>query len=341
LARESGDNELIVRALFEIARAGTEAGLPYLVRNARDELDLLSRKASLDSFPMAGLTKAFCSFFFQDAAASLDQLQRVVASGTVRNRADLGFVYAGLGIAHQFQCQFAESHTAIKRSLEFWRGVGDDARAATAAANLCNVQVIRGCYDDAIQWGEWSARVGEAADSSSLLTSYTNLMDAYVLANRGTDAVRCLDAARRWLVPTRRWKLRCAYHVEAAAFALTQGNMSLALNTIEELERLALDREEAVPMPGPFWKLKLFRAAHLGGADKALSVAASLGEQFKKTCPYHYLDILAVRAWLERQHAGGVSESTTRELGFFDKVGAPGKKALLTAQGFLTPGPLS
>ena len=88
-------------------------------------------------------------------------------------------------------------------------------------------------------------------------------------------------------------------------------------------------------MPGPYWKLKCFRAAHLGEADDALMVASRVAETLRATCPFYYLDVLAAKAWLERRILGRQTEQTDAELEVFTTLQVPGKRALLTAQGFL------
>jgi len=149
--------------------------------------------------------------------------------------------------------------------------------------------------------------------------------------------VECLENARRWLVPQRRWKLQCAFFVEAASLALVQRNWALALDLIAQLEVLARDRENAVPMPGPYWKLKVFRKTQLGHIDEARAIVRSFSEMWKQTCPYHYLDILAVKAWMERTQQGRLTEETEAELGVFDEMDAVGRRTLLGLQGFLQP----
>ena len=54
-------------------------------------------------------------------------------------------------------------------------------------------------------------------------------------------------------------------------------------------------------------------------------------------CPLFYLDVLAAKAWLETRACGHYSRETVRELGAFEEVGAVGRRALLIAQGFLSP----
>jgi hypothetical protein len=123
--------------------------------------------------------------------------------------------------------------------------------------------------------------------------------------------------------------------VEAAAFALTQNNVGLALDLVSQIETLARGREDALPTPGSYWKLKFYRAAHLGGAKNALALASSIGETLRAKCPFYSLDVLAAKAWLERYIFGRQTEQTDAELEAFVTLEVPGKKALLRAQGFL------
>jgi DNA-binding SARP family transcriptional activator len=335
-ARKTGDPDLIARALFETARAGSEAGLGELVRAAQEGIDTLSESDHLSVMLTAAFTRSFCSFYFLDPKGALPQLNKAIdLAGPNGNMAQLASIHVALGMGHYVLCRPREAHEAFSLAWDLWRKVGDDARASTVAANLCTLQVGRGEYNDAIRWGELGVRLGQAVSSSTLLTSYTNLMDAYVLVGQDTAAAECLEAARRWLGPERRWKLRCAFFVEAGAFALIQGNVALALDLIGQLESLTQGREEAVPMPGPYWKLKIFRRAHLGKTEEAFQMAATMGEVLREQFPLHYLDILAATAWLERRTTGQASVETDMELGVFDSVGLPGRRALFAAQGFL------
>jgi tetratricopeptide (TPR) repeat protein len=237
-----------------------------------------------------------------------------------------------------FLCNLEKAHQAFTRGIEVTRRLGDDARASTLAANLCAVQVNRGKFEEAVRIGQMSIRLGEANPNNNpiLLTSYTNLLDAYVLTGRSQEALDCVEKARSWIESERRWKVRCAFQIEMAAFALVQGNIHLALDLIGRLEDMVRDREDAVPMTGPYWKLKAFRAAHLGRTDEAFHYVTAIGALFRHACPFFYLDILAARAWLEGRVFGQLGNETQKELRLFETSGATGRKALLTAQGFLT-----
>jgi hypothetical protein len=161
-------------------------------------------------------------------------------------------------------------------------------------------------------------------------------MDPYMLIGDEASALDCLDRARKWLGPERRWKLRLTFLLETASFALMQGNVGLALDLITQLEGVSRGREDAVPMPGPYWKLKAFKMAQIGHSDEAYGIVSSLASQWKKAFVFHYLDMVATKAWLECRENGSIRRETRDELKIFDSIGATGRKELLGLQGFLT-----
>jgi tetratricopeptide (TPR) repeat protein len=337
IARETGDPVLIADALFESARAGSESGLKDLLTTARDESRRLRELTGPSCSPMVLLTQAFCKLNLQDPSGALDDLQTIL-DGAERHPALLSMTYSGVGMAQTFLCNLEKAHDAFARGIEVTRRLGDDARASTLAANLCAVEVSRGRFEEAVRFGQMSIQLGQASRNNNpvLLTTYTNLLDAYVLSGRRAEALDCADKARTWIASERRWKVRCAFQTEMAAFALVQGNVHLALDLIARLEDIARDREESVPMPGAYWKLKVFRAAHLGRTDEAFHMVRIIGAQFEHNCPFFYLDVLAARAWLERRVLGREKTETEEEIQMFERMGATGRKALLIAQGFLT-----
>jgi len=337
IARQTDDPVLIAEALFEYARAGSESGHPDLLATARDESRRLAEDTGPQCPPMILLTQAFCKLHLQDPGGSLTDLRSILARGE-HHPALLSLTYSGIGIAELYLCELREAYDATMRAIEVTRRLGDDARVSTLSANLCAVQVTRGQFEDAFRFGELSIRAGQARPNNNpiLLISYTNLLDAYTLTGKSREATECLDKAKEWIASERRWKMRCAFETEIAAFALTQGNVHLALDLIARLEDTARNREDGVPMLGPYWKLKAFRAAHLGMADEAFQMLNVVGGRVRDTCPFVYLDILAARAWLERRVLGLQTDETNLELRMFDRTGALGRKALLGAQGFLT-----
>jgi len=335
-AENTRDAELIAQALFECARAGTEEGLTELVRTTEEGIHQLARSRDIAAMPMAIMTKAFCRFFFRDPSEALNHLYSLKRISDA-NAAQLAFIHTGIAISSHFLGRFEDAYISNSLALDLLRKVGDDARISSVAANLCTLQMNRGEFEDSVRYGQLSIQHGEASASSTLLIAYTNLMDPYMLLGREAAAMDCLDRARKWLGPERRWKLRLTFLVETASFALIQRNLALALDLITQLEGISRGREDAVPMPGPYWKLKAFKMAQLGHSDEAYSIVSSLASEWKKTFVFHYLDMVASKAWLERREHGTITSETRDELEIFDRIGAKGRRELLALQGFLTP----
>jgi tetratricopeptide (TPR) repeat protein len=338
LAQETGQASLIVRALFECARAGTEAGLTDLVLTAQGGLQQLGELTDINASLGANFTRGFCELLLLEPTKALSSFREAARLGAAdrANKAFLSFAYSGIGIALLYLCHLAQARKAFLTALEHARRVGDDARVSIMATNLCSVEGGLGEYDEAIRYGQMSvAWAATNARSPVLGGTHTNLVDAYVLTGREDKALQCLESAEALLGPRPRWRDRCAIVTSRAAMALVQGNLNLALDLISQMEDLARGREDAFPLPGPWWKLKLFRAAHLGPMNEALASASKVAEILRDKCPFHYLDVLAVKAWLERQIFGRQTEETDTGLSLFRTLQVPGKKALLVAQGFL------
>jgi len=335
-AKNVGDPHLIAQALFECARAGTEEGISDLVRAAEAGIQEMESNFDLTKTPLMIVTRGFCRFFLGDPVGALAYFEHYLNCTAHRpNAAQLGFTYSGIGISNYFLGRFDRGLSAYLKALDLARKVGDDARISIIAGNLCTMLMHRGEYDESIRYGRISIRFGEASSSSTLLLSYVNLVDPYLLTGQQEKALECIEKARQWLGPEGRWKLRCTFLVESASFALIQRNLSLAMDLIDQLETIARGREDALPMPGPYWKLVAFRRAHLGRSDEAYNLVRSLADQWKATYVIHYLDMLATMAWLEHREKGQITKETAVELGVFDVIGSRGKRALLTLQGFL------
>jgi len=337
-ANETGDPALIGQALFECARAGTEQGLPELIRLAERGASELTNAMDVSEMPIMILTQAFCRLFsFHTTESLLDFKRAAQISSGKGNAAQRSFIYSAMGIAELTLCHLAEAFDAFSTAFQLAKKVGDDSRASLLASNLCYVQITRGLYDEAAEYGKLGIALGEASSSSVLQMSYTNLVDAYVLLGQEDSAIECMERARQWLVPRRRWKFHCGFLIESAAFALIRGNTALALDLIAQVESLARDREDAVLMQGPYWKLRIFREAHLGHVRDAERLIEWNTRRFEKECPIHYLDIIGAKAWLEVRTLGQITPDTARQLTLFERFGALGRQALLTAQGFLMP----
>jgi DNA-binding SARP family transcriptional activator/predicted ATPase len=343
VARETQDPTLIARALFESARAGTEAGLTELVLAAQAGVDELTETADNRSTIMVNLTRGFCSLSLLESSAALHSLQKAAQAAAARdsNRAVLSYVLCGVALALTYLGHLKDARKTFLNALELARRVGDDARASMINANLCTIELSLGDYDEAVRYGQMSVKLALATSQSNpfLVINHTALADAYVLTGREDKAVDCVDTAAAHLGSEHRWRIRCAFLAERAAFALIQHNLHLALDLIAQLEGLARGREDALPLPGSYWKLKLFRKAHFGKAEEALAQARTLAEVLRAKCPFYYLHLLATKAWLEGRVLGRYSDETQAELAMFETLESPGIKALLTAQGFLTPVP--
>jgi DNA-binding SARP family transcriptional activator len=340
-ANKTGDAHLISRALFECARAGSEQGMTKLVEVAEQGIRRLKQEHEIGSFPIAFVTEAYCRMFRMDSAAFLDEVhQSLKNQSTPPNAAQMSFIHSAIGLASLNLCRMGESIEAYKTAFELAKKVGDDTRMSILATNLCVVETARGIYTEAMKWGEIAIALGESSKSSALQMTYTNLVDAYVLTGQEETAVKLMQRAREWLVPKRRWRFHCGFLVVNAAFELTRGNIALAIDIIRDLESVSRGREEANPIPGSYWKLKIFKAAHLQSFDEALRMIDFSSALFRDA-PYQYLEILAAKTWLEMKMDGVNSETTLRELGSFDQLDIGGRRALLTLQGFLRHLPAS
>ncbi len=341
-ANQTADPNLIARALFECARAGTEQGVTKLIAIAEGGIDQLSKKVDISKIPAAAVTRAFCRIYRLESLESLADLDILIpVSKPTANAAQLAFMHSAKALASMHLCRFKESHASYETAFQLSKKVGDDARMSILASNICVLQTGRGLYDEAIKWGELSVHLGESSKSSALQMAYSNLADAYILVGRDTEAVALMDRSRDWLIPKRRWKFHCGFLVASAAFELIRGNISLALDLIEDMEDIARDREEALPIHGAYWKLRIFKCALLGKPSNAEQMVQSATALLRDRCPNQYLDVLAAKAWLENRTMGEPRAATYSELDLFEQVGAVGRRALLTAQGFLSPLPSS
>jgi hypothetical protein len=168
-----------------------------------------------------------------------------------------------------------------------------------------------------------------------VLTSYTNLAEAYMLSGEMANALNCIESARAMAQGERSWRAKVVFVEESANLALLAGNTSLALDTIGELEQLIWGRERAAPELGQIEKLRVFRVGHVKGAAEACAMAEETKDRFRNRNLMFYLDALSAHAWAERRAHGKLAAAVETELGVFEMAELAGKKASLTAQGFL------
>jgi len=248
----------------------------------------------------------------------------------------LTLAYNALGVCEYYSCGFAESRDSLYLAMQLSKRLGDDFRLSTTTSNLCSLYILTGNFEEAIRMGLLSVEVGRAIPSQpNLMSSHTNLAEAYMLSGERGRALQCLEDGRKWMEVSRSWRAKMDFLCESANLALMMDNVSLALELIDSIESIARGRELAAPEAGMFEKLRIFRAEHVWGNDAASEIAARARRRFKKRNMVYYLEALAATAWLDKRKLGSYARETEEELALFDQVGARGLKAALSAQGFL------
>jgi len=114
------------------------------------------------------------------------------------------------------------------------------------------------------------------------------------------------------------------------------GNLGLALDLIRRAEETACGKERAVPVAGIFEKLRILRASHVSGPERAARMAREAKLKFQGRDLAYYLDVLAAAAWLEKRIMGHYSAETEEALKAFEAPNLAGFRALQAAQGLLT-----
>ncbi|PYT46349.1 MAG: hypothetical protein DMG45_00035, partial [Acidobacteria bacterium] len=337
-ARTTDDVELIARALFEYARSGAQSGDEDRVLAAKKEIDNLLEDDNARQVPILHTAQGFCHYFLFDArasAASLDVARGLLAESP--RVTELSYVLNAYGSCRYHLCDFAGARQSYIAGLRLAKRVGDDSRASIISGNICALLTTVGEYDGAIEAGRESVQLGtRALNHPLLMTCLTSLAEAFILAGDRTQALDHLERAERWVKEQRSWSANMEFFCQGACVALLMGNLSLALSLIGSAEERAWGKERCVPNLGVFEKLRVFRAAHVGGVELASAIAKSARAKFRGRHPLHYLTVLAAAAWLERRTLGCNTPETLAELEVFDTPSLRGYRALQVAQGFLT-----
>jgi predicted ATPase len=332
-ARQTDDTDLILRALLEYARTCKNLGDENGIHEVRCET-----KRIIEASPQrsaAYLTIAYCDFYTYEMRSALLALEKA-AELNGRNLAQLAFIHNGIGSCYHHLCDFARAQEHLRKGVEIAERIGDDSRASRILANLSLVCTTIARYDEAIQLGRRSVELGRRnGNQPELVTSYTNLSDAYLLTGDRERATDCLEKAKEWLATHNDWYMSVVFLLENASKALAAGNVSLALNIKSEVDKLTVTTQRLYVQGGLNVKLDVLRALHDEGPDSAQQLVSYRKSFFRDRVPLFYLDAVAVAAWLERLTTGGYSSATAEELSLFERWGAIGKRALLEAQGFL------
>ncbi len=332
-ARETGDQELLLKALLEYARTCKNLGDEEGISQIRCETARLIDRGS--ELPSAYLTIAYCDYYTYDIRGALVALERV-AQLNGRDLAQLSFVHSGIGSCYSTLCAFPEALRHLNAGLEIAERMGDDSRASRVLSNLTLVCTTMGRYEEAIQLGCRSIELGKRNISQpELVTAYVNVGDAYLLTGDQERASACLERAKEWVATHDDWYMTVIFLFENAGRALATGNVPLALSVKREIDRMTGGRRQLHIQGGLTTKLDVVRAMHEEGHESAWRLALERKSFFENRAPYYYLDALAACAWLEKTFHGRYSRQIDKELQLFEAWGAIGKKALLEAQGFL------
>ena len=335
-ARNTGNVDLVAKALFECARSGVNAGDEVRVAKARDETNLAMSQEAQELSPTLLYTKAYCDFFFYDLSAATTELETAIR--LLRERRDpvqLSLAYTGLGSCKHGLCEFEEAHESFLKALALSQKIGDDTRTAMIASNICACKLHEGQYASAIKFGELAVRHGTAALSRRLVNTHLNLAMALLMAGCREDASRAVDEALRINRAEGSWVATMELLLAQASLALLRGEKTLALELIRSAEDLAAGKERAVPNWGLFERLSVYRTVHVAGPAAAESIVTEGREKYRCRYPFAYLGMIACAAWLDWLNFGRYTEETERELKLFGKLRATGLRDILTREGFL------
>jgi DNA-binding SARP family transcriptional activator/tetratricopeptide (TPR) repeat protein len=337
-ARQTGDPELIAKALFEYARSGEAAGDEARVRGVLEETNELLNDPVAARVPVVHYVQGFCYHLLfepQAAAAALDRSWQLLADS--RNLTELSYIANGSGVCKYHLGEFAAARQFYLSGLELALRIGDDFRASLITGNLATLLVSTGDYPGAVQFGERSiALASHAPTQPSLTGTLASLAEAYILSGSLTKGLECLEKLGEQARGQQSWSTRVAYYHQTACVALMMGNVELALDSIALAEDLARGKEWSVPAAGVFAMLRIFRAAHVSTPEVAFGLAIEAKEKFLGRHPLYSCMLLHATAWLETRILGHCSPETKAELRAFETPNWAGQRALDAAQGFST-----
>ncbi|HEX9137830.1 MAG TPA: tetratricopeptide repeat protein, partial [Nitrospirota bacterium] len=338
IARECDDDELLARALFECGRAAIASGNLEMTRKTRDEIRKVLVRREGESPAMALHADAYCSYFLADLKEAATSAQRAVAGlGKGGDLGELAQAYTGLGNCMHALGRLKEARDCYALALQLSRKLGDDCRISIVTSNIAACYLVEGNIELAKAFGEESLDVGRKAPTQpGLLRTWTNLAFAYLISGDMDKAMECFGSWRRWIRNGRSWAANMEYWCDSAGMELALGNASEALELIATAERACDGKDGLVVNQGTFECMRVFSAYHTVGSRAAADLGKSFLKRFE-ACGHviAQAELLAVGAWLEMQTGGAVSDATQARLGIFDDYRLPGKRAILTIQGFL------
>jgi len=148
-------------------------------------------------------------------------------------------------------------------------------------------------------------------------------------------ALKSLSAAQEASNRERSWFAIMEFLQGSASFALLTRDVTLALQLTQAAQRVASEKERAVPHAGLFDALRIHRSLHIDGPDTARALARQCLAKYQGRHPQYFADIAACNGLLDTVLLGGYSDETKADLSIFHERGFVGLRAMLTAQGFL------
>ena len=335
-AHETADIELIGNALFECARSGVNAGDEARVAKAREQAEIAISGLVAEVPPMLCYSKAYCDFFFFELSSAASGLESAIRTWNARqDPVGLGLGYTAYGTCKQGLGDFKSAYDAYEKALDYSMRIGDDLRSAVIASNICVARLHQGDFADAVKFGELAISIGGRSLSPRLVGIHLNLAASLQMNGQRDKALKSLSDAQYASNRERSWFATMEFLLGSASLALQRRDVALALELTERAERVAWQKERAVPHAGMFDTLRIHRALHVDGLDAARRLTCQCRAKYHGRHPLNFADIAACNAWLDMTSLGTYSEETRTDLMVFDESGFAGLRAILTAQGFL------
>lgn len=151
-----------------------------------------------------------------------------------------------IGIMSNYWQDSEQALTYLRRALEYYQQIQDQASMARAYMNIGNALRKRGDFSQA-EHGFLSAetvfmRIG---DTLNLARAHHNLGMTYTRLNQGEEAERCFQRAlEQWQLREDQWNYANTLG-ELAEMHLTQGHFSAARHVLDEEAPLIESRHEA------------------------------------------------------------------------------------------------
>jgi len=337
-ALEVGAPDLIAHSVFEYARSGVTKGDSARVKEAASRIGRALEQPDVRTNALMFFARSYCRFFCCEAFGAVEDSETALRlhQGST-NLVERALLLNGHAVCLRGVGRTTESKAAFERALELSLQVGDDSRASIICSNLTMLENSRGRFEAGLTYGRKALVFARTDVNQPLRTQvYLVLMESCALLGRMDEAQEWMDAARTALYGNPTMLNRIEFYLEAAAFALIQGNIGLAVSLIEDAERAVQGQELILYDVGVFERYKAFRAAHTEGFNVAWKLIQAAAQRFRSTHPLYYVNLLPTKAWLEQKMCGRYSKETEEGLKLLAEYDLEGKRAMWTAQGFLT-----